>query len=165
MSAPLNSQRVASEPFGQIGVRQYLFPVLTCCFLTLTVLSIGMWLRSHYLVDRLFCERGGTTWYFTSIYGRVLVAWGNGTPIPSAGSEWTYSQEPMPDSISDDWNDSVLKRIGIEWRTSPIKPRWGTTGGWVRIRWPFIVAVAALLPLARLVREHRRPRAVGRARR
>lgn len=154
MTAPLTTQPDVAEPFGQRGVRQYLFPALTCSSLIMMVLSIGMWIRSHHVVDAFRRERSGIATYVSSIYGRILIAWGNDSPF-RAGEEWTYYKERMPDQINDRWQPSIYKTLGIEWRRKPLNDEWGTTGGWVRIRWPLVVAIAGLLPLARVIRERK----------
>ena len=72
-------------------------------------------------------------------------------------------QEPWrPGWIRDAWQDSIWKRVGIEWRDEPLGEDWGSRGGWVRVRWPFLAAVAAVLPVVRVIREQRRRRALRR---
>ncbi len=155
------------EPFGQTGVRQYIFPVLTVLSLTCLVLSMGMWVRSHFIVDEFVTERDGVTCYVSSIYGRILCAWGEDSRRPAPRGEWLYRQHPIPDTIRDMWAPSVLKHVGIELRTGEPLPSLflGRSGGWLRVRWPFIAAVWAVLPALRLVHEHRRKRAAERIRR
>ncbi len=163
MPATLTSQSpLANEPFGQTGVRQYLFPALTVLSLTCMVLSLGMWVRSHYIVDRFSTRTAKSTWYVSSIYGRVLVAWGEDSPQPAPRGEWQYMQSPIPDVINDKWRPSVWKMIGFEWRGQPYDSTWGDEGGWLRARWPFIAALWGVLPVVRVVRERRRKREIDR---
>lgn len=152
------------EPFGQTGIRQYIFPMLTVLSLTCFVLSLGMWVRSHFIVDEFVTDRAGSTWYVSSIYGRILCAWGEDARRPAPRGEWLYRQHPIPEQIRDMWQDSAWKRLGIELRTGePLNNLFlGTSGGWLRMRWPFIAAVWAVLPVARIVREQRRKRAADR---
>ncbi len=154
MTVPVTSQPDLVEPFGQHGVRQYLFPALTCSSLVLMILSIGMWIRSHHVVDAFRREHAGIATYVSSIYGRVLIAWGNDSPF-RAGEEWTYYKERMPAQINDRWRPSIYKTLGIEWDRQPLNEEWGNKGGWVRIRWPFVVVVAGVLPLARIICERK----------
>ena len=160
MSQTLISQPL-SEPFGQRGVGRTLFRAVSCSSLVLMVLSLGMWARSHHIVDSLRAQKSETNWYLSSIYGRILIAWGEEAPFPMPGEVWTYDQQPFR-PVRDGWESSIYKRIGIEWRNQPINTNWGSRGGWVRIRWPFVAALACVLPLVRMVSEHRRRRAVRR---
>jgi hypothetical protein len=165
VSVSLNPQPMVVEPFGQTGVRQYLFPLLTCMSLACMILSLGMWVRSHYLVDQLFTERSELTWYVSSIYGRVLIVWGEESPVQAMPQEWTYRQYPMQSMITDGWKDSAWKRLGIEARFEPHSAAWGgERTGWIRIRWPFIAAVWGVLPVMRVLREGHRKRHLHRMR-
>ena len=165
MSAPSpTTPDTEFEPFGQTGVRQYIFPVLTVLSLTCMVLSLGMWVRSHFIVDTFETERGGVQLYVSSIYGRVLCAWGDNPRQPAPRDEWLYRQSPIPEQIRDMWQPSIWKHLGFEARTGdPLPSRFlGTSGGWLRVRWPLIVAMWGILPVLRIVREHRRKRAADR---
>lgn len=161
MQSSIESQVRNTEPFGQGGIRRYIFPALTVASLTAMVLSVGMWARSHYIVDNARKEHNRTQWYVSSIYGRILIAWGSRSPFPS-DDEWTYGTEPMPENIVDRWQPTIWKMIGVDWRHEPLNAEFGTRGGWVRIRWPLVAAVMAILPGVRLIAERRRRKAIER---
>jgi hypothetical protein len=158
VSDSLISQPVLSEPFGQRGVRQYLFSAVACSSLVTMLLSAAMWIRSYHLEDAFFLERPNASWRVASIYGRILIGWGNGSPEPAAGPEWSYDRRRVPDYIIDAWQPSIYKSMGIEWRHRPLNRNWGSRGGWLRIRWPLVVAVAAILPMVRFIGRRREKR-------
>jgi hypothetical protein len=66
-----------------------------------------------------------------------------------------------PSPIRDAWEDSALKTVGIEWRHGSFAPGQDSTLFWLRVRWPFVPAVASAGPLAygvALLRRRRRVR-------
>jgi hypothetical protein len=63
-------------------------------------------------------------------------------------------------AVGDTWEDSALKTVGIEWRRGSFAPGQDSTF-WLRVRWPFVAAVASAGPLAygvALLRRRRRVR-------
>jgi hypothetical protein len=155
---PPTSPRVVSEPFGQKGIRRYIFPALTSCSLVLMVLSLGMWARSHYVRDFFECTHDGREWFVSSVYGRFFLTW---TETGGPDEPWNYGQASMQLPIRDLWSDSVWKRVGIQWGEGSVRhPE--EPGGWLRIRWPFIAGVATILPIARVIRDRRRKRLIER---
>lgn len=140
------------EPFGQTGVRQYILPFLATASLVLMFLSLGMWYRSHHVVDRISSEQPGSSWLISSIYGRILVCCDRReSRMEELEGNWHYDTSPMPESVRDAWQPSVYKSIGIEWRGEPLRAPVTARGWWLRVRWPLISVVAAVLPVIRVV--------------
>jgi hypothetical protein len=156
--------RAESEPFGQTGVFQFVWPAIASASLLLMGFSLYMWYRSHQTIDLFTSEKPNSSWYVSSIYGRILVtAELRGEPMEELDGNWIYSSRPFNRTgTRDGWQDSLWKRIGIEWRRQPLPIRGfsssGTRGFWLRVRWPFIAALSAILPVVRVVHVWRKRR-------
>ena len=156
----------AHEPFGQLGVGQYVIPALATASLVVMILSLAMWYRSHRIVDSFTSEKAGSSWIANSIYGRIFVVCRyRAERYESLDGAWNYDTQPMPQNLRDAWAPSVWKSIGIEFRNEVLPPTAASSaagGWWLRVRWPFIAAMSSVLPIVRVLYVIRQRRELAR---
>lgn len=141
------------EAFGQAGVRRFAPAVLGRIVLVFLIVSVLMWHRSHSTADQLVRDGATHTWVVRSIYGRIVIQRLDRDP-DSPPSQWSIDSFDVRRPIRDGWAPSWQKAIGLQWGHD-VGDR-GQTFWWLRVRWPTLSLVFAVLTLYLAVKLRRR---------
>lgn len=144
------------------GIGRGLLRLALLLFLGLSLLCATFWYRSGNIYDQIDVTGTGEVLRLTSAIDRLVIhkyvaEARRGDPTLTEG--WSYLSVPAA-GLTDGWEPSGWKLLGVGWDDVPLDPRFTGTGWWIRLKWSTLMAVFAVPPLAwtifRRVRDRRR---------
>ena len=135
------------EPFGQVGVRQYVVPALAILCLSIACLCAIMWLRSLVSLDAVTFPLGSRGVIFRSTGGGIFVTVTDARRRPSVtpGGMQLYlgrRVRPLPDYP----NNSPLELVSLHYGRVPYD-RFTATGSYLTMNWSLPMGLS-LVPAA-----------------
>lgn len=135
------------EPFGQRGVRQYVGVVVHWLCIVSIAVALTFWYRSVQVFDRLEWRGTDANLRISSRAGRIEVETNTFLSRGGRAIGWIYKGGTIRRGF-DAWPPSVLKTVGIEFTRGPTRPD-AIGGSMFRVKWYFVIAVLAIVPLSR----------------
>jgi hypothetical protein len=111
-----------------------------------------MWFRSHRVIDEVWKPTHDGRLVVRSVYGRVVMQKFVLSIDYGVADGWNYAQSFIRRPVTDGWQDSLAKRIGVGWGIDPGQGNVAEVR-WLRIRWPLIAIALSILPACWLVRK------------
>jgi hypothetical protein len=143
---------VASEAFGQTGIRHYVEPAATAACMVLLMLSMLMWARSYWWADS-FTQMASRTWLQVDSYhgSAVIKVLPVVPPTDQTPSGFTYSSSSLKSPYSWSWRQKFNTPISAgEMPPSPGSIHHGMAK-WVQIHWSLVALACGIVPAMHLL--------------
>ncbi|HQY88078.1 MAG TPA: hypothetical protein PK402_05425 [Tepidisphaeraceae bacterium] len=160
MSSSSTTIETPPEAFGQASAGKYVMSVFVILSMICSGVSLAMWRRSHNLSDVFYKDTPTGMVEIRSVYGRLILTrshFEEPSGVPQ-GNDWNYMRRDVPDTIRDGWRPGFWKTVGFQ-QGVDLNPQQGVSQQhWLRIRWPTLAVITAVLPVGYVLMRGRRER-------
>jgi hypothetical protein len=149
-SCPVLMHGCPREPFGQIGIRQFLVPGFALICLLLGVACTFMWARSQHLWDSFTHIRPGQWVQIDSYRGHAVLRLLDVEATTQADDQVgiTFGSAPLRERLDDGGHVDLSRPIAAGDTLASVK--W--LPGWLQFHWMLAAGVALVWPVAYLIR-------------